>query len=247
MLLRAAFFSAALLGFALPARADQAAAPAWKYENPFCGVVAQVSTTGDGSTYAVGLFTGSGTTIDAHVTLVSGTDAYDAYITAAPLSGISGDKQAGLLTKVPDDARIQWFFVDSYSIDGGKPVGCPSYVFGVSDQTVNAPEGTRTIAATHLLALPPLKCGHAYIEPGVRQDLQSPVSMGYGNRPLTVVARSYIDSNGYSIREEIVQSSGVVGLDSYMLGAMHVHQFAPAQFLCTPVVSVIQVELEYRP
>ena len=76
--------------------------------------------------------------------------------------------------------------------------------------------------------------------------LQSRVGV-YGGRPLTVVARAYIDSNGYSISEEIVQSSGVDGMDKFMLGAVGVHQFTPAQFLCVPVVGTMDVELKYFP
>lgn len=247
MLLRAGFSAAALFALALPARGADPPAAIWKHQNPFCGVLAQVAPTTDGSGYGVALFAVSGASVDAHVTLVGRTDAYDAYLTAARLEGAPNDRESeGVVVKVPADAGIAWYFVDSYAIDGAKPVNCPSYVLPVGSERVDAPEGTRAIPASHLQALPPLTCGKTYIQARLHGDFESPVGR-FGNRPLTVEARSYIDSNGYSAREELVTSSGVAGLDDYMLGAMHVHQFSPAQFLCTPVVSTIDVELKYFP
>lgn len=248
MTLRAVACFAALITTVLPAYADNAAAPTWKHDNAFCGALASVVSTGDPGSYAVGLFTGAGTTIDAHVTLVGKTDAYDAYVTAAPLTGAPGDLQSeGVVAKLPPDAHIGWYYVDSYAVDGGATITCPSYIFVVDDRTVNVPENARTIDVRHLQALPPLKCGHVYTPAEMGRGLEAQVSSGYGDHSLVVVARSSIDSNGYSMREEIVQSSGVAGFDSYMLGAMHTHQFKPAQFLCTPVVGTVEVELKYGP
>jgi hypothetical protein len=246
--LRIAICLAAAILPALPVRAEDAVPPAWKHNNPFCNVLSSVVFTGNPGKYAVGLFTGSGSTIDAHVTMIGATDAYDAHVTGLQLLGAPGDRQSGgVLVTVPPEARIAYYYVDSYAIDGAAPVTCPSYVFIVDDRTVSAPDSARSIDAAHLQAIPALKCGRVYTRPELRGDLQSAVSSGYGDHSLVVVARSYIDSNGYSIREEIVQSSGVAGFDAYMLGAMHEHQFAPAKFLCTPVVGTIEVQLKYGP
>jgi hypothetical protein len=95
-------------------------------------------------------------------------------------------------------------------------------VFELSPTTVNAPPNVPGIAAQHLQALGPLSCGHVYTQPAMRGQFQSAIG-DYGNKRLTVLARAFIDSNGYSIREQLLQSSGVQGVDQYELGAIHVH------------------------
>ncbi len=219
----------------------------WKYDNPFCGVVARVAPIADGTGYAVALDASAGNTVDAHVTLVGASDAYDADLTGQPLVGTPDDRHSdGVIVKLPNSAKIAYFFVDSYAIDGGKSVSCPSYVFPVSTATLNVPPGVSGIAAQHLQALGSLPCGHVYVPPSMHGQFQSAIGK-YGNRRLTVVARAYIDSNGRSVREELLTSSGVEGVDQFELGAIREHQFMPAQFLCTPVVSTIDVEMHYSP
>jgi hypothetical protein len=257
MRLRAAVFLVAFAGSFLPASAADAPAGPWKYDNPFCQVVAWVVPIPDvvasivpiagESRYELGLYAPGGTTLGAHVTLVSDTDAYDAAVPAGNLLGPVDDRRLEpVIIALPVPDKINYFFVDSYVLDRGASVTCPSYVFPVGDATSDAPAGVQTIAAQHLQAIGPLKCGHAYVPPKLHGDLESPVGV-YGGRPLTVVARAYIDSNGYSIKEEIVRSSGVDGMDKYILGAVGVHQFAPAQFLCVPVVGTTEIELRYFP
>lgn len=229
----------------------------WKYDNPFCQVVASVTPipdvvasttpTGGGLRYVVALYTGNGATLAGHVTLVSDTDAYDASVPSANLSGPVEDRRLEpVIVTLPAPDRITYYFVDSYAVDRGASVTCPSYVFPIGATLSASPTGVPTIQAQHLQSLGSLKCGQVYIEPHLRGDLQSPVGT-YGQEPLTAVARAYIDSNGYSIKEEIVHSSGVDGMDKYLLGAVGVHQFAPAQFLCVPVVGEMQIELRYSP
>jgi hypothetical protein len=246
MLRRAAAFLVALESLAAPARAADAPAAHWKYDNPFCRVLARVAPAPDGSSYALALFAAGGTALDAHVTLVGDTDAYDAHAGSLALNGPPDDRQSpAMLLKLPDNAPIRYFFVDSYTLDG-KSVTCPSYVFSVRNGALDVMAGAPTIEASHLARLGSLTCGRVYMPPQMHGDLQSAVG-DYGGEPLTVTARAYIDSNGYSIREEIVQSSGVAGLDSYMLGAVGVHQFTPAHFLCVPVVGTTEIELKYFP
>jgi hypothetical protein len=209
--------------------------------------VARVAPLSDGSGYAVALDASGGNTIDAHVTLVGATDAYDANLTGQPLVGTPDDREtAAVVVKLPATAQIAYFYVDSYAVDGGKSVSCPSYVFEVPSQTVGAPPNTPGIPAQHLQALGALSCGRIYIPPDLHGQFQSQIG-AYGNKPLTVLGRAYIDSNGYSMKEKLLRSSGVQGVDQFELGAMHLHQFSPAKFLCTPVVSTIDVELHYTP
>lgn len=257
MFRRAAVLVVAL--FAVFPRAGVADEPTshWKYENPFCqvvaavapipDVVASIAAVGSQTRYLLDLFTPSGITLSAHVTLVSGSDAYDAAVPDSDLSGSTDDRKLEpLIVTLPAPDKVDYFFVDSYSVDRGAGVTCPSYVFTVGETLSGSPAGLRSIEAQHLQKIVPPKCGKVYADPGMRGDLLSPVG-AYGGKPLTVVARAYIDSNGYSIKDEIVQSSGVDGMDKYMLGAVGVHQFRPAEFLCVPVVGTMLIELKYFP
>lgn len=246
----------AFLGTFLPARADDSPAP-WKYDNPFCqvvafvaplpAVVASLAAIPSTSRYALELYTATGTTLAAHVTLVSDTDAYDAAVPDGALFGTAGDRKSeAMVVTLPAADQIGYFFVDSYVLDRAAGVTCPSYVFPVEAPIADTVAGARSIEAQPLQKIGPLKCGHEYTPPGMNGDLTSPIG-DYGGKPLIVSARAYVDSNGYSIKEEIVQSSGVDGVDKYMLGAVGQHQFAPAKFLCVPVVGVTEVEMKYFP
>jgi hypothetical protein len=254
---RAAVLLVAILGSFAPARAADVPSGDWKYENPFCQVVALVAPipavvastapVGGDSRYALELFASDGRTLAAHVTLVSDTDAYDATVPKGTLADSSEGRSLGpVIVTLPAPDTITYFFVDSYSLDGGAGVTCPSYVFQVSQALSGAPAGVPSVDAQHLQKIGPLKCGSAYLPPQMHGDLESPVG-AYGGRPVTAVTRAFIDSNGYAIRQQIVQSSGVDGIDKYLLGAVGVHQFTPAQFLCVPVVGTVDVELKYFP
>lgn len=196
--------------------------------------------------YGLTLGVAEGASVDAHVTLVGATDAFDAHVNAA-LTGPPDDLEtAPVVVDVPPEAKVAYYFVDSFAIDGGSSTSCPSYISGVGDATFGGTGEPSTIVAQHLQALGSLKCGNVYVGPEVRGQLESAVG-AYGNQPLTVVGRAYLDSNGHSVREDIVHSSGVEGMDAYLLGALHEHEFTPAKFLCTPVVSTIDVQLKYFP
>jgi hypothetical protein len=247
MSLRAAASLVALAALAVPARAADDAALKWKYDNPFCQVVAGVTPASEGRGYQLALFTSRGATIDAHVTLVSANDAFDAHVAGMPLSGSPGDRQTEpMLLTVPSSDPPRYFFVDSYAIDGAAAVTCPSYVFEVAEETVALPTGAPEIHAAHLQSIGPLKCGETYTQPRMRGDLTSPAG-AYGGGRLVAVVRAYVDSNGYALREELAQSSGVEGWDKFALGAVGVHQFDPARFLCVPVVGQIEIKLTYYP
>lgn len=75
------------------APAGNATTPHWKYDNPFCSVVAEVVPLGTGARYGLALFADRGTTLAAHVTLVSDTDAYDANVPDTNLLGSKADRK----------------------------------------------------------------------------------------------------------------------------------------------------------
>lgn len=247
MLLRAAALLVALACSCIPARAADAPAAAWKYDNPFCGVVAAVAPLGNSGRYGVALFAQQGTTLAAHVTLVSNTDAYDVAVPDTNLAGAPTDRQMDpVVVTLPAADAIKYYFVDSYALDRGASVSCPSYVFPLDDPVADAPSEATAIGAKHLQSLGKLACGQMYRPPSSGAG-DFGVMGHFGNRPLSTEYRVYIDSNGRDVGQKLLASSGVEGVDAAALGNLQNHQYAPAQFLCTPVVGEIDVRLDYDP
>ncbi|MGC1380770.1 MAG: energy transducer TonB [Candidatus Baltobacteraceae bacterium] len=242
--------SAALAALALlvtPARAADAPGAAWTRDNPFCQVVAQVAPFADGSGYGLKLYAANGRTVDAHVTLVSDTDAYDAHVANVPLTGSAGDRESdGVALKFDQAVKVKYFFVDSYALDGGASATCPSFVFPIGEQLSDSPAGAVVVTPQHVQAIGKLACGQMYEPIQFGRDTYSVVG-AYGNKPLSVTIHAYIDSDGRVLREKVVSPSGVYGVDSTALGIVEIHQFVAARFLCTPVVGEFQMRFDYEP
>jgi TonB family protein len=246
MFLRVAAFLVAVGLSCTPVRAAESA-PQWKFENPFCSAIAAVAPLSDGSGYALDVAASSGTTIEAHVTLVSASAAYDAHLPDTNLYGPVGDRRSEpVVVKLPSADALKYFFLDSYAIDRGTHVTCPSYVFPVGE-TISGSAGDATaVSATPLQTLGHLTCGAMYQGPSAPSDAGGLIGH-YGNRPLSVELRVYVDSRGRAINQQVLSSSGVEGVDSAALGIVAQQQYRPAEFLCTPVVGELLIRLEYQP
>jgi hypothetical protein len=230
-----------------PARAAVESSAHWKHDNPFCGVLAAVAPLADGTRYGLALFAEHGTTLAAHVTLVSDTDAYDVVVPDTDLFGPLQDRQVEpVIVTLPSTDKIEYYFVDSYSLDGGQSVSCPSYVFPIGDTISDWDGDDAVIAARHLQSIAKLPCGRLYRPAETGRDVGGIIGL-YGNRPLSASYRVYVDSVGRPVREELVESSGVEGVDSTALGTIQGHWFVPAQFLCTPVVGELRIRMDYVP
>ena len=242
--------SAVLVALALlsaPARAADAPAVAWQYDNPFCPVVAQVAPLADGSGYGLQLYAASGRTIDAHVTLVSDSDAYDAHVANLPFTGSPGDRESeGVILKFVPAVGVKYFFVDSYVLDGGASMTCPSYVFPMDRQISDSPAGAPVVTPQRVQSIGKLACAQMYQPIQYGRDMYS-VMGPYGNKPLSVTILAYVDSDGRVLRDKVTSTSGVFGVDSTAMGIIQIHNFVPARFLCTPVVGEVEIRLDYEP
>ncbi|MBV9719842.1 MAG: hypothetical protein JOZ77_11015 [Candidatus Eremiobacteraeota bacterium] len=244
---KSAAFLVALACSLMPVRASEVQAAHWTHDNPFCGVLAAVAPLRDGLRYGLRLFSQQGVTLAAHVTLVSDTDAYDALVSESNLFGPRNDRELNpIVVTLPSKDLLKFFFVDSYSVDGGTKVTCPSYVFAIGSQVVGLDDDAEVISAQHVQSLGRLPCGQMYFPPQIGHQFEGIIG-SYGDKRLTTSYRIFIDSAGQPIREELIASSGVVGVDTGALGTIQGHQFVPAKFLCTPVVGVIDIEMEYDP
>ena len=247
MLSRVAAFLMALACSCIPARAADAPASNWKYANPFCGAVAEVAPIGTSGRYGLGLFAEQGTTIAAHVTLVSITDAYDVAVPDTNLLGPVDDRELEpVVVSLPAADSVKYFFVDSFAVDRGASVTCPSYVFPIGDTLSGSPDGAPSLAATHLQSLGKLACAKMYRPAESGKDAGGMIGH-FGNQPLSTEYRVFVDSNGHAAGEKLLASSGVEGVDSSARGDLQGHQYVPAQFLCTPVVGEVDIRMDYVP
>lgn len=236
----------AVASFGAPALAAETSAAEWKFDNPFCDVIAAVAPLPD-SRYAVDLHARGGASVAAHVTLIGDTDAYDASVPEAHLSGALEDRvTSAFVVTLPKPDSVKYFFVDSYALDRGASVTCPSYVFPVGDPLTSQESGVPVFPAAHLQALGKLPCGKVYRPIRLGADFGSLVGQ-YGNQPHAVTYDAYVDSNGRALKEVLMESSGIPDLDAAALGEIQQANFKPAQFLCTPVVGEIELRQEYFP
>lgn len=236
-----------------PSPAASATPPEWL--SPFCAVSvyampwkldASVPASEPSSTvFRLKMRAESGGTLDAHVTLIGSTDAFDVHVSALALTGTEYDFSGKpLLVKLPAADTIRYAYVDSYSIEGGQSVTCPTYVRAVSvwkpdsaNDHIAPPAESDVLGATELQKLPALSCGDVYTQARYVKGSGN-VHVGfYGNSQKMASVHVFLDSNGNVVKAYLYKSSGVAGVDAAALGSAEKSTFKPATFLCTPVVS----------
>jgi hypothetical protein len=249
----------------LSSRAGDAADTQWG--NPFCGGTVDVvpwdasddapSKIAVSNRYVLQMVADGKTDAAATVTLITASDAYSVEVPRTQLTSETtggGHYAPAMMVTFDKPTDVHYAFVDAIGVDGADPAPCPTVVQAVEPYDTTAENagsmphmsgGVGYVAAKYLQALPELTCGKAYIGP---QTKNTDAIVGhYGNTPRTTVVRVYIDSNGLPMNPTILQSSGVEGLDYSALGGIQASRFTPARFLCTPVVSTMIIDMEYKP
>jgi hypothetical protein len=204
---------------------------------------------------ALRLFAESGAALDAHVTLISDSAAYDVYVRGAALAGEAYRHQSKqLMVLLPDRMAVRYAYIDSYALDGSALTPCATMVSWVqvwqpafAGDRLESPDPKGAISATYRQPLPALSCGKVYTPARVLKVGRRVKPGAYGNARLLAQVRIYLDSDGKPIKEYVYKSSGVPGIDSYALYMAEASTYAPATFLCTPVVSDYLFKLDYGP
>lgn len=229
--------------------------------SPFCGATlwmvpwnlgADAPLHGSHSAdYMLELYAEGKRDIAARVTMITDSDAYSVTVPAVTLQTLAGETDkvvAPIHVRFETAQTVKYAFVDGVGLDGADVADCPSDVQDVIPYSGSGQPHmgfhAQTIAAKFLQALPQLTCGKVYTEPRITKDNGSIVGH-YGNAPRETTVHIYLDSNGTVLRTSIEKSSGVEGLDLAALGAARVSEFAPATFLCTPVVSELFMTYTY--
>ncbi|HKU81174.1 MAG TPA: hypothetical protein VJP76_03310 [Candidatus Tumulicola sp.] len=253
------------LFFAMPGIVARAADAGDSWSNPFCaasvGIIAW-NTAIDAPAknlaarrhYALSLSADGRTSVTARVVLIADEGAYAVEIPRTDLlrQGGTDDFYAeAMMVAFDKPVDVRYAYVDRVGVDGAAPADCPTVVSPVvpydSSRQGTPPTlaGLVPIRPAFLQALPALTCGSAYRAPEILS--QGPLVGHFGDARRTTVVRAYVDSDGIAVRERLVKSSGVEGLDDAALGGVQQSRFKPAEFLCTPVVSEMLIDMDYSP
>jgi TonB family protein len=234
-----------------------------RWENPFCNgsaivvpwdEAANAAAYGSSSkTVAVFLWANADSDYAARVTLIGDGAAYSVAIprTAIPKSPGDKSRRYAYLVSLPSPIFLNYYFVDGAGVDGAPVSDCPSFVKEVAAPTesdpslIAAPSSFGRVEGKLLQTLPPQPCGAIYKGPALAKPFE-PVSGFYGYQSRTAQIAAFIDSAGHAIRTEIWQSSGVPGIDDTALAEVQGSTYEPAQFLCTPVVSITLFSITYE-
>jgi len=260
----------ALVAFLCPQRGVQAAEPeSDTWGNPFCaGMVdvipwdraanspAKVITS---DRFFVQLVADGKTNVAATITLITSSEAYSVAIPRTDLLRERGTDTffaEPILVAVDKPIDVRYAFVDSIGVDGAQPATCPTVVQSVEAFTADSANSNDApaiggdiapVIAKYLQALPTLTCPKAYTPPDAPREGSGGLVGAYGNRPLSATIKVYIDSNGIPAGTSIARSSGLEGFDDAVLGAAQHTRYQPAKFLCTPVVSTMELTLTWSP
>ncbi len=251
--------------FATPPLAARASDAPDSWNNPFCAASVAVIPWNDAAgapakqrlsrRFLMSLFADGRTSVAANVTLIADAGAYSVTVPTTALLREGGKDEfyaEPFLIGFDKPIDVRYAYVDRVGVDSTAPVDCPTFVSLVDPLDDVSTQGDAagsasltTLPAKFLQALPPLTCGRAYI-PAKGKNLFTPVGH-YGDYKRTTVVRVYIDSDGQPLKETLEQTSGVEGLDAAALGAVARATYTAAEFLCTPVVSEMTVDMDYEP
>jgi hypothetical protein len=194
----------------------------------------------------------SGSKLDAHVKLISETDAYDVALTDLALDGKpSVYSTAAIFVTLPKAAAMRYAYVDSYRLDGAPEKSCATEPFDLRSwealrqaPPTQAPTWPR-FAAVLNGPLPPLPCGKTYTDARVTHAFQPPgINV---NKTYTVQIGVFLDSEGHPVDTWIYKSSGISQADALARVSALQSQYMPATFLCTPIVRAYLFRVDFAP
>jgi hypothetical protein len=180
--------------------------------------------------------------VDAHVTLLSDTDAYDVALHHLPIMRNGAFLVTPeVIATLPKATAIRYAYVDSYAVDGGAEVSCPSEPSDVGKSNPREFNPTRAAnpraTATFKQSVPPLPCGKMFSNAQVLKPGPLPYPYSFFDHPRTVEVEVYLDSNGHVVKTSIYKSGGDAAFDNLATRAAILSEYQPALLLCVPVVS----------
>ena len=235
-----------------PAQPSTAPADASLWLDPFCALYATAQPiytspseplSPISNVLAVGVFAEAGARADAHVTLLSDTGAYDAFLQDVPLADDGkGLRSHNILVKLPKAMRVRFVYVDSFAVNGGTEASCPSEPFDLSQvKTIRVPPppaATARVSAVFKQSLPPLPCGKLFTNATIVKPVQPVYPLSYFDHDRAACkSEIFVDSNGNAVKSIGLQEQRTPSVhDNAATQAALRSKYAPPMLLCTPVV-----------
>ncbi|HEY2474856.1 MAG TPA: hypothetical protein VGI19_08625 [Candidatus Cybelea sp.] len=189
--------------------------------------------------------------LDAHVTLIGDTNAYDAFFGHVSLSGKPPAlRSRTYLVQVPKAEAIRYAFVDSYAAAGAASTICASEPVAIGTWQSSAPHPQRPnpadrVTAVFSQAIPPLKCGKVYQPPTLAGE-SLPSASGV-DKPRTSWVMAFVNAKGDVVKTYVWQSSGIDSLDTAASVAAQRSRFTPGTLLCTPIPASYLFRADFKP
>lgn len=241
-----------------PSAAPAATSPPWL--DPFCAVTATARQIDTSATPAsdpssnflrMWIFAETGNRVDAHVTLISDTEAYDAFLQDVRLAN-DGERleSPSLLVALPKAMSVRFVYVDSFAINGGTETSCPSEPWDLSrgkplQMPAPAAEVPR-VAAVLKQVLPVLPCGKLFSNATVIKAIPPVYPLAYFDHDRSVQIEIFVDSNGNAIKTSVYKSSGRPEFDNAATVSALRSKYSPPMLLCTPVVGTYLFRADFR-
>ena len=241
-----------------PSAAPAATSPPWL--DPFCAVTATARQIDTSATPAddpssnflrMWIFAEAGNRVDAHVTLISDTEAYDTFLQDVRLTDDGeGLESESLLVALPKAMRVRFVYVDSFAENGGSEISCPSEPWDLSRlkplrMSPPAPQ-TRRVAAVFKQVLPPLSCGKIFSNARVLKVIPPVYPLSYFDHERRVEIEIFVDSNGNAIKTSVYKSSGRPEFDNAATVSALRSKYVPPMLLCTPVVGTYLFRADFE-
>jgi hypothetical protein len=211
-------------------------APRPSDRDPFCAT----SVTATSATPLVAQLHAIGATVSARVIVFTPTNAYVADIPTLPLSGASPVKATpnfAIVSDKPIDPR--YIYVDSYRLDGGAEVECPTEPAAFTGSlpaasSTPAPASALRFRLTDEEPLPPLPCGAEMKKASIRKAV-APQEIDRSFAHIKVSVLVYIDAGGRLVRAYLLKPSMSNPDNNYAIEAAEHSTYFPATFYCKPV------------
>jgi hypothetical protein len=190
--------------------------------------------------------------VSAHLTLIGDSEAYDVPLESIPVEGKPFERASStFLVTLPKTTAIRYAYVDSYSLDNGVSKSCATEPVKIETWSPSrwhpvAPQATSPrFAAVAKGELPPIPCGKVFTEAYVTQAFRPPGLNS--NARVTAQVEVIVDSEGHPIQMWVHKSSGIEYADELATGAAQRSTYAPATFLCSPIVGRYLFRVDFTP
>jgi hypothetical protein len=192
--------------------------------------------------------------VGAHLVFITDTQAFEADVPDFPIDTTPERRTPEISIAFPSPVAIESTFVDAYTVDGGKPIDCPTQISGTATAAWAEKELPRSattasmpvVQARFRQAIPPLPCGKTRTYARPTHVIQPGYPYGL-TKPVTSRVVVYLDSRGTVVKAEVYKSSGFPDADEQAEAAAYASTYSPAQLLCQPVVGVYIFTADFIP